>query len=178
MSKPFWTKKIWPGWQGGSGKVKIWHIWVISMGNVQKCTILTFPDPPCQPGQNFLVQNGFYMCPTYSTTCFMWNSPLGGYFRPSEVRFMGILALLGDLFYIYIIFKLDFRIIIIFSWCMFLLHVGGGQQGGGDGRRSSIKPSILSLYWTHLSESQWKQGRLGLAGWISNDLYKLEGYWT
>ena len=23
MYKPFWTKKIWPGWQGGSGKVKI-----------------------------------------------------------------------------------------------------------------------------------------------------------
>ena len=29
--------------------------------------ILTFPDPPCQPGQTFLVQNGLYMCPTYST---------------------------------------------------------------------------------------------------------------
>ena len=23
MYKPFWTKKNWPGWQGGSGKVKI-----------------------------------------------------------------------------------------------------------------------------------------------------------
>ena len=23
MYKPFWTKEIWPGWQGGSGKVKI-----------------------------------------------------------------------------------------------------------------------------------------------------------
>ena len=23
MYKPFWTKKIWPGWQGGSGKVQI-----------------------------------------------------------------------------------------------------------------------------------------------------------
>ena len=31
-----------------------------------------------------------------------------GYFRPSEVRFRGILALSGDLFYTYKIFKLDF----------------------------------------------------------------------
>ena len=38
MYKPFWTKKIWPGWQGGSGKVKIWprmglayvHFWLWS----------------------------------------------------------------------------------------------------------------------------------------------------
>ena len=55
-----------------------WHIWVTSMGNVHKCIILTFPDPPCQPGQIFLVQNGLYMCPTYSTTCFMLNSHLWG----------------------------------------------------------------------------------------------------
>ena len=38
--------------------------------------ILTFFDPPCQPGQIFLVQNSLYRCPTYSTTCFMWNSHL------------------------------------------------------------------------------------------------------
>ena len=31
--------------------------------------ILTFFDPPCQPGQIFLVQNSLYRCPTYSTTC-------------------------------------------------------------------------------------------------------------
>ena len=80
MYKPFWTKKIWLGRQEGPGKVKIWHIWVISMGNVHKCIILTFPDPPCQPGQIFLVQNGLYMCPTYSTTCFMSNSHLWGVF--------------------------------------------------------------------------------------------------
>ena len=37
-SEPFWTKKIWLGWQGGSGKVKIWprmglayvHFWLWS----------------------------------------------------------------------------------------------------------------------------------------------------
>ena len=28
MYKPFWTKKIWPGWQGGSGKVKI-LLWMV-----------------------------------------------------------------------------------------------------------------------------------------------------
>ena len=39
-----------------------------------------FPDPPCQPGQIFLVQNGLYRCPTYSTTCFMLNSHLWGVF--------------------------------------------------------------------------------------------------
>ena len=27
--------------------------------------ILTFPDPHCQPGQIFVVQNGVYMCPAY-----------------------------------------------------------------------------------------------------------------
>ena len=59
---------------------RLGHIWVISMGNVQKCIILTFPDPPCQPGQIFLVQNGLYRCPTYSTTCFMSNSHLWGVF--------------------------------------------------------------------------------------------------
>ena len=38
LYKPFWTKKIWPGWQGGSGKVNIWprmglayvHFWLWS----------------------------------------------------------------------------------------------------------------------------------------------------
>merc|ERR1712055_273764 len=44
--------------------------------------ILTFPDPPCQPGQIFLVQNGLYRCPTCSTTCFMSNSHLWGVFLP------------------------------------------------------------------------------------------------
>ena len=42
--------------------------------------ILTFFDPPCQPGQIFLVQNSLYRCPTYSTTCFMLNSHLLGVF--------------------------------------------------------------------------------------------------
>ena len=32
-----WNMLYYMGWQGGSGKVKIWHIWVISMGNVHKC---------------------------------------------------------------------------------------------------------------------------------------------
>ena len=42
--------------------------------------ILTFPNPPCQPGQFFLVQNGLYRCLTCSTTCFMLNSYLWGVF--------------------------------------------------------------------------------------------------
>ena len=49
--------------------------------------ILTFFDPPCQPGQIFLVQNSLYRCPTYRTTCFKFNSHLSGDFRPSEVIF-------------------------------------------------------------------------------------------
>ena len=99
LYKPFWTKKNRPGWQGGSGKVKImhWCTWPIEM--TQMCHILTFPDPPCQPSQIFLVQNGLYRCPIYSTTCFMSNSHLWGYFWPSEVRFRSILALSRDWFY-------------------------------------------------------------------------------
>merc|ERR1712004_527930 len=42
--------------------------------------ILTFFDPPCQPGQIFLVKNSLYRCPLYSTTCFMVNSHLLGVF--------------------------------------------------------------------------------------------------
>ena len=80
LYKPFWTKKIWPGRQEGPGKVKIWNIWVISMGHVHQCIILTFPGPSCQLGQIFLVQNGLYRFPTYSTTCFMSNSHLWGVF--------------------------------------------------------------------------------------------------
>ena len=40
--------------------------------------ILTFPDPPCQLRKNFMVRNGLYRCPTYSTTYFMFNSQLFG----------------------------------------------------------------------------------------------------
>ena len=42
--------------------------------------ILTFFDPPCQPGQFFLVQISLCRCPTYRTTCFMLNSHLLGVF--------------------------------------------------------------------------------------------------
>ena len=69
------------------------HLCTFPIEMTQMCHILTFPGPPCRPGQIFLVQNGLYMCPTYSTTCFMSNSHLWGYFWPSEVRFRGILAL-------------------------------------------------------------------------------------
>ena len=80
MYKPFWTKKIWLGWQGGSGKVKIMHLCTFPIEMTQMCHILTFPGPSCRPGQIFLVKNGLYMCPTYSTTCFMSNSHLWGVF--------------------------------------------------------------------------------------------------
>ena len=40
--------------------------------------ILTFPDPPSQPGQIILVQNDLYRCPTYSTLCFLFNQHLWG----------------------------------------------------------------------------------------------------
>ena len=42
--------------------------------------ILTFPDPPCQLGQIFMVPNGLYKCPTNSTTYSMFNSHLLGAF--------------------------------------------------------------------------------------------------
>ena len=37
MYKPFWTKKIWPGWQGGSGKVKIMHLCTFLIEVTQMC---------------------------------------------------------------------------------------------------------------------------------------------
>ena len=49
--------------------------------------ILTFPDPHCQPGQIFVVQNGVYMCPAYSTTCFNFNQHLRGLFQAPKIDF-------------------------------------------------------------------------------------------
>ena len=40
------------------------------------CHIMTFPHTPCRPGQIIMVQNGLYMCPAYSTTCFKFNQHL------------------------------------------------------------------------------------------------------
>ena len=45
LYKLFWTKKIWPGWQGGSKKVKIWprmglafiYFWPRSLLEAPKC---------------------------------------------------------------------------------------------------------------------------------------------
>ena len=51
--------------------------WVYSASHILG-HILTFSDPPSQPGQIILVQNDLKMCPTYSTTCFMFNSHLWG----------------------------------------------------------------------------------------------------
>ena len=42
--------------------------------------ILTFPDPPCQLGQIFMVPNGLHRCPTNSITYSMFNSHLLGAF--------------------------------------------------------------------------------------------------
>ena len=71
------------GLAGGSGKVKIMHLCTFPIEMTKMCHILTFPGPSCRPGQIFLVQNGLYRCPTYSTTCFMSNSHLwGGIFGP------------------------------------------------------------------------------------------------
>ena len=46
--------------------------------------ILTFPGPCCWLGRIFMVQNGWYRCPAYSTTCFRFNPHLWGYFRPKK----------------------------------------------------------------------------------------------
>ena len=55
-----------PGRQEGPRKVKM----------TQMCHNLTFPGPSCRPCQIFMVQNGWYRCPAYSTTCFMFDSHL------------------------------------------------------------------------------------------------------
>ena len=49
--------------------------------------ILTFPDPHCRPGQIFVVKDGVYMCPAYSTTCFEFNQHLRGVFQALRVYF-------------------------------------------------------------------------------------------
>ena len=51
--------------------------WVYSASRILG-HILTFSDPPSQPSQIILVQNDLKRCPTYSTTCFMFNSHLLG----------------------------------------------------------------------------------------------------
>ena len=86
----FWTTKIWPGRQWGSGKVKIWP--KIAPILPQYCSVFwssltTTVDPSiCQCwvdlklNQIFVVQNGVYMCPAHSTTCFKFNQQLRGVF--------------------------------------------------------------------------------------------------
>ena len=51
--------------------------WVYSVSRILG-HILTFYDPPSQPGQIILVQNDLYRCPTYSTICVMFTSHLWG----------------------------------------------------------------------------------------------------
>ena len=51
--------------------------WVYSASRILG-HILTFSDPPSQPSQIILVQNDLKRCPTYSTTCFMFNLHLWG----------------------------------------------------------------------------------------------------
>ena len=48
----------------------------------QMCHILTLPGLSCRNGRIFMVQNGWYRCPAYSTTCFVFNRHLWGYLRP------------------------------------------------------------------------------------------------
>jgi len=61
--------------QEGPGRVKIWPINV-----TQICHILTFHGPFCRPGWIFMVQDGWYRWPTYSTTCFIFDPHLWGVF--------------------------------------------------------------------------------------------------
>ena len=63
--------------------------------------------PPSQSDQIFMVQNGIYRCPAYSTTCLMFNSHLWRYFRPCEVIFTAFFAVSSD-FLIRQFFKIEF----------------------------------------------------------------------
>ena len=49
--------------------------WVYSASRILG-HILTFSDPPSPPGQIILVQNDLKRCPTFSITCFMFDSHL------------------------------------------------------------------------------------------------------
>ena len=63
-----------------------WYTWTINM--TQMCHILTFPGPSCQPGRIFMVQNGWYRCPAYSSTCLMFNPHLWGVFSAPKVKYI------------------------------------------------------------------------------------------
>ena len=69
----------WPIW-GASGRLKSQIQAILGQ-------ILTFPDPPCQLSQIFMVWNGLYRCPTNRTTCFMFNSHHLGAFYALQSQF-------------------------------------------------------------------------------------------
>ena len=54
---------------------------------VQMQPLLTVFGPSCRPDRIFMVQNGWYRCPTYSTTCFMFDPHLWGLFQGPKSQF-------------------------------------------------------------------------------------------
>ena len=51
-----------------------WYTWPINI--TQVCHILIFPGPACRLCWIFMVQNGWYRSPAYSTTWFMFDTHL------------------------------------------------------------------------------------------------------
>ena len=116
LYKLFWTKKIWPGWQGGSKKVKIWPRmglafiyfwprslleapkWVKDPGNGLKSIRGSWGDH-CQPGQFFWSKMACTCVPHIVLHVSCRTRTSGGYFRPSEVRFRAKIPLSSHWFY-------------------------------------------------------------------------------
>ena len=61
--------------------------------------ILTFPDPPCQPDQIFWSKIACTGVPHIVLHVLCSTRTSGGHFRPHEVGFRAIFAVLGDLFH-------------------------------------------------------------------------------
>ena len=99
LYEPFWTKKIWPGRQEGPGKVKIWHIWVISMGNVHKCIFWPSLAPPADPVNFFWSKMACTCVPHIVLHVSCQTRTSGRYLRPSEVRFRAKIPLSSHWFY-------------------------------------------------------------------------------
>ena len=68
-----WTTKL--NW-----RLVLWWLFL-------KVQIYTF-GPSCRPGWIFMVRNGWYRCPAYSTKCFRFNSHLWGVFQALKVSFV------------------------------------------------------------------------------------------
>ena len=99
MYKPFWTKTFWPGWQGGSGKIKIGQNVDQNGPRFWLWSPLEAPKWVKDPRNGFWSKMACTSVPHIVLHVSCWTRTSGRYFWPSEDRFRGILALWRDWFY-------------------------------------------------------------------------------